>query len=325
MIKVTDIAYGRIRSPDLDRQEEFLVDFGMVRAERTRTALYMRGTDPEHHIHVTELGESGFVSLAFNVESEEDLDRASRIDGASPVEAMDEPGGGKRVRLIEPNGYSIEIVHGIENLAPIRVPRFALNTGAEGLARKGELTRIDRGPSHVKRIGHAVMMTPDLKNSIAWVRETLGLVCSDDVYAGGDEDNIVLSFNRVDRGREYVDHHVFLYVQGTKAGLNHMAFEVHDIDDVVMGHEHLRRADRYEHVWGLGRHVLGSQVFDYWDGPLGPGARALDGFGPPQPRHAPQPGRGRGRARLAMGRARPREVHPPRHRVMGGGERAGTA
>ena len=268
MIKVSDVAYGRIRSPDLDRQEEFLTNFGMVRAERTRTALYMRGTDPEHHIHVTELGDPGFVALAFNVDSEEELEKAARIDGASPVEAMDEPGGGRRVRIAEPNGYTIEIVHGIEMLEPLDVSRFALNMGPVKLARKGELTRIDRGPSHVKRIGHAVMMTPDLKKSIAWVRQTLGLVCSDDVYAG-EEDNIILSFNRVDKGEEYVDHHVFLYIDGPKAGLNHMAFEVQDIDDVIMGHEHMRRLDKYEHFWGLGRHVLGSQVYDYWADPWG--------------------------------------------------------
>lgn len=268
MIKVTDVAYGRIRSPDLDKQEEFLTNFGMVRADRTKTALYMRGTDPEHHVHVTELGEPGFVSLAFNVESEEELEKATRIDGASAVEEMDEPGGGKRVRLTEPNGYTIEVIHGLGTLEPIEIPRFALNMGPDTLARKGELTRIDRGPSHVKRIGHAVMMTPDLKASIAWVRQTLGLVCSDDVYAG-EEDNIILSFNRVDKGEEFVDHHVFLYIDGPKAGLNHMAFEVQDIDDVFMGHEHLRSVDRYEHFWGLGRHVLGSQVYDYWADPWG--------------------------------------------------------
>ena len=34
-IKTTDIAYGRLRSPDLDVAEEFLTRFGMVRAERT--------------------------------------------------------------------------------------------------------------------------------------------------------------------------------------------------------------------------------------------------------------------------------------------------
>ena len=56
-IKVTDIAYGRLKAPDLDLMEEFLTRFGMVRADRTSTALYMRGTDPAHHIHITEKGE----------------------------------------------------------------------------------------------------------------------------------------------------------------------------------------------------------------------------------------------------------------------------
>ena len=54
VIKVKDIAYGRLRSPDLDAQEEFLTEFGMVRVERTNTALYMRGTDPDQFLHVTE-------------------------------------------------------------------------------------------------------------------------------------------------------------------------------------------------------------------------------------------------------------------------------
>ena len=36
VMKATDIAWGRIRSPDLDKQEEFLTAFGMVRAARTK-------------------------------------------------------------------------------------------------------------------------------------------------------------------------------------------------------------------------------------------------------------------------------------------------
>jgi hypothetical protein len=54
VIKVRDLAYARLRSPDLDAEEGFLTAFGMVRAARTPRALYMRGTDPSHHIHVTE-------------------------------------------------------------------------------------------------------------------------------------------------------------------------------------------------------------------------------------------------------------------------------
>ena len=112
-VKVTDIAYGRLRSPDLDVAEEFLTRFGMRRTERTNKALYMRGTDPTHHIHVTEKGDPKFVGLAYYVDSEDDLKRLAKAPGASASKTIDEPGGGKRVRLTEPNGYQIEVVCGI--------------------------------------------------------------------------------------------------------------------------------------------------------------------------------------------------------------------
>src|SRR5882672_11736335 len=97
LIKVTDLAYGRLRAPDLDVAEEFLTDFGLVRAARTSNALYMRGTDPAHHIHVTEKGDPGFIGIAYYAASEEDLHRVAQVPGASGVEDIDEPGGGKRV------------------------------------------------------------------------------------------------------------------------------------------------------------------------------------------------------------------------------------
>ena len=181
---------------------------------------------------------------------------------------MDDPGGGKRVRLTEPNGYQIEIVWGREDREEIPVDRFGINTAAARDSRLGELTRIQRGPSHVKRLGHAVIMTPDVAGGTKWFRDHLGLVSSDDVYAG-EEDNIIATFNRVDGGERFVDHHTFLCIGGENAGLNHMAFEVHDIDDVFMGNAHLKAKEKYDHMWGLGRHVLGSQVYDYWQDPWG--------------------------------------------------------
>lgn len=268
MIKVEDIAFGRLQSPDLDQAEEFLVNFGMVRAERTNDTLYMRGTDPAPFIHVTHKGDAKFIGLAFRAQSEEDLEKIAKADGASDIEDLDEPGGGKRVRLTEPNGYQIEIVCGQENQEEIEVPRFGVNTAAARDSRLGELTRIERGPSHVKRLGHAVIMTPDVAGGTKWFRETLGLVASDEVYAG-EKDNVIATFNRIDGGERFVDHHTFLCIAGENAGLNHMAFEVHDIDDVFMGHFHLNQMEKYDHMWGLGRHVLGSQVYDYWQDPWG--------------------------------------------------------
>ncbi len=267
-IKVSDIAYGRLRAPDLDVMEEFLTEFGMVRSERTADALYMRGTDPDHHIHVTEKGDSGFIGLADYAESEDDLKLIAEAPGASGIENIDEPGGGKRVRLTEPNGYQVEIVHGIEMLDPIPVRFQALNSGPEPENRAGDLMRIHTGRARVKRIGHGVLGSPKVMETVNWFRDTLGFVCSDDVYAG-DKNNIIGSFNRCDQGETFVDHHVFFCMNNEKAGLNHLSFEVHDVDDVFTGHEHLRDIGKYEHMWGLGRHLLGSQVYDYWSDPWG--------------------------------------------------------
>src|SRR6202140_3294563 len=138
VIKAADLAYGRLRSPDLDKQEEFLTAFGMVRADRTKNALYMRGTDAPHHIHVTELGDPKYVGIAFHAGSMEDLEKLSRADGASKIEDIDEPGGGKRVRLTDPDGFQVEIVSGMEMLDPIPVPRPAVNSGNDKYRRKGE-------------------------------------------------------------------------------------------------------------------------------------------------------------------------------------------
>jgi hypothetical protein len=268
VIKVRDLAFGRLRSPDLDQQEEFLTAFGMVRADRTPTALYMRGTDPTHHIHVTEKGDPAFLGFAWHAASEDDLKVLAKLPGASGVETLDEPGGGKRVRLTEPNGYTIEVIHGLDSVAPIGVTRQAINSGPTPLNRAGEVIRFAAGPSTVKRIGHAVLGSPRNVETVRWFRETLGLIGSDDVYADS-RDNIIGSFNRVDSGDTFVDHHAFFCMRNERAGLNHFSFEVQDIDDVFIGHDHLARAERFEHMWGIGRHLLGSQVYDYWADPWG--------------------------------------------------------
>src|SRR3982074_2109159 len=162
-VKVTDLAYGRLQSPSLDEAEEFLIHFGMVRSERTPNALYMRGTDPAHHLHVTHLGPSKFIGLAFFVESERDLKKLAKPPGASGIENIDEPGGGKRVRVADPHGYQMEVIWGFKPLAALPVRRHETNWGEEKLRRAGKLMRLERGASQVKRIAHAVIMTQGAK------------------------------------------------------------------------------------------------------------------------------------------------------------------
>jgi hypothetical protein len=67
-----------------------------------------------------------------------------------------------------------------------------------------------------------------------------------------------------------VDHHVvgFQYALDEGTRVQHIAFEVGNLDDLMSGHEHLKR-NKYRNVWGVGRHLLGGQIFDYWKSPSG--------------------------------------------------------
>jgi hypothetical protein len=269
VIRIRDIAFGRLQAPDLDQMEEFLTQFGMVRSARTPTTLYMRGTDPGHHIHVTDKGEPGFVGLSYLAGSEEDLDRISKVEGASKVESIDEPGGGRRVRLVEPvNGFRIDVVHGIEPLPILPLQPRPLRWSAEVMKTVGDPLRLQFGPSRVKRLSHGVFSTPRLKETLRWFRYCFGLLCTDEFYVG-DRDNVVGSFNRVDRGPDLVDHHVLNCYHNPRAGLQHLSFEVQDIDDLFIGHNHLVRVRKYEHMRGVGYHPPGGQIYDYWLSPWG--------------------------------------------------------
>jgi hypothetical protein len=124
-------------------------------------------------------------------------------------------------------------------------------------------------PSQVKRIGHAVISTPEIDASADWAHRHLGIVRADDVHAEDDPAKLLASFNRIDGGENFVDHHVMMFGLHQTWGLNHVSFEVQDIDDLAAGHDHLSEKWADRHVWGIGRHLLGSQIFDYWKDPWG--------------------------------------------------------
>jgi len=94
------------------------------------------------------------------------------VPGASGIENMDEPGGGKRVRLTEPNGYQIEVVWGMKEVPELPAPRQVLNSGYAPLARPGALMRLPKGPSRVKRIAHCVLGTPKVNDATSGRRSS---------------------------------------------------------------------------------------------------------------------------------------------------------
>jgi catechol 2,3-dioxygenase-like lactoylglutathione lyase family enzyme len=266
MIKVLDIAYARFRAPDLDIMENFLLDFGLRRSARTDKILYMRATDEDHHVHITELGEPEFIGYALYAESETDLHKISTLPGASEVENINEPGGGKRVRLKDPDGFTLEIVHGIDTLERLPVKNIFKPNSGGSVKREGEIVRLEPGPAQCKRLGHIVLNVTDFKKSDSFYKKHFGFISSDECL--NDQGKTIFAFNRIDKGSEFVDHHTLLTVPADEASLGHIAFEVEDFNAIQIGHDHLKKIG-YTHSWGIGRHILGSQIFDYWFDPLG--------------------------------------------------------
>lgn len=267
-IKLQDVAYAAYQVPDLDVIERFLTDFGMLRSARTEDALYMRGMGSSHHIHVSRLGpDSRFLGAGWIVPDLAQLEFAATIPGATPIEEITEPGGGQRVTLTTPNGHKIWLEHGAAKVPELPARRsYRLNTFSDHM-RLNSPVRQRAEPTPVLRFGHFVLWVADADAELQWFAKYFELIPSDYI-CGADENDVVGTFLRYDRGDDYVEHHCILINKSKNFGCHHTSYEVLDLDAVVAGHEYL-----VTNGWtldaGYGRHYLGSLIYDYWLDPFG--------------------------------------------------------
>jgi catechol 2,3-dioxygenase-like lactoylglutathione lyase family enzyme len=265
-IKIADIAHVRFAAPDLEAMRTFLVEFGLTVVSLDDGVLYSRGAGPQPFVHATVEGDPGFRGIGLRAESVADLEKLAASEGAG-VEPLDAPGGGFVVRLKDPNGHAVEVVAGqtLSEVLPVRadLPR----NNSYGRPRQRDTLRVAEGPAHVIRLGHAVLEVNNFRESEEWYKSRFGFITSDEIELGPGF--AIGAFMRCDRGETPTDHHTLFLLQARNgARFNHAAFEVADFDDLMCGHTHLKRAKRTP-AWGVGRHVLGSQIFDYWKDPWG--------------------------------------------------------
>lgn len=266
IIKIEDIAHVSFAAPDLAEMQIFLTDFGLESQVDDNGRLYGRASDGVPFNHVTELGEPAFKALGLRARNTSDLERLAAADGVA-VENLDAPGGGKVVRLTDPDGFLVEVVAGQKKGSVVPPPLDAARNSGNSQPRQRETVRLESGPSHIMRLGHCVLNVSDFRTSERWYKERFGFITSDEIEAAPDV--AVGAFMRCDRGDQPTDHHtVFLAQLPQKPSFLHAAFEVANMDDLMLGHSHLKTKNR-EAVWGVGRHILGSQIFDYWQDPWG--------------------------------------------------------
>lgn len=266
IVKIEDVAHVRFRAPDLAQMRAFLEDFGLAVAEATQTRLVARGAGSSPVAHVTELGEAGFAGVAFRAESLADLERLAAAEGVA-VATLDLPGGGRTVTLRDPDGHRVDVIAGQALAAPLPIAAAQAWNRAATHERLRATKRIAAGAAHVVRLGHVVLNVSDFRASECWYKERFGFITSDEIRLSPEF--ALGAFLRCDRGEAPTDHHTLFLMQGRKGpGFNHAAYEVADLDDLMCGHQRLSDAGRHAE-WGVGRHILGSQVFDYWRDPWG--------------------------------------------------------
>ena len=279
IIKVDDLAYLLWEVADIQQQRNFLLDFGMLDIEQgpecidrnkdqlTNSNLIMRGYGTFPYLYVGRKAKKNkFLGTGFMAASRDDLHRLAEHCGR-PIEPLERIGGGEVVRLTDPNGLLVEVCYGIELVesTPTRENPLDVNTPF----KKTRINQAQRPPlaaSPVLRLGHCVTAANNMQEVCTWYMQHLGLIPSDVMCL--DDGSPMIAFMRLDRGEQPADHHCFVVGKGAGEGYLHSAYEVVDVDAIGQGQQYLKSKD-YTHVWGIGRHLLGSQLFDYWQDPSG--------------------------------------------------------
>ncbi|RUP01857.1 MAG: 2,3-dihydroxybiphenyl 1,2-dioxygenase [Mycobacterium sp.] len=269
VIKVADLAWLEFEKPDLARCEAFARAFGFQTAHRGPNEIALRGTNSGAPCVIVRRGQrSRFTGVAFRAHDEVDVLRLADKSGLT-AHPLPEALGGMSVDLLDPTGIPVRVVAGMHELPELpsqQPPVF--NFGRETL-RTNATQRPPRVPARVQRLGHLVLQSTKYLQSLNWYLDNLGMIVSDfQFYPGQRERGPTMSFIRCDRGATPADHHTLALALGPANRYLHSAYQVSDLDALAAGGEYLKERG-YVRSWGIGRHIQGSQIFDYWRDPDG--------------------------------------------------------
>ncbi len=227
-----------LEMPDRNAAVRFLKEtWGLLDAGSRNGTSYLRGTeDIPYVVSVAEAGEPAVAAVTFSG-SKPELERIRKRASAAgaplgPVRDFDEPGGGSGYFLEGPEGHVFRFVTERKRVKKLRPDR-------------------DRP----LQVTHVVLNARDREACTRFAVDVLGFRLSDRTG--------FMNFVRCDRV-----HHALAYAQSDNSLLNHIAFEMTDIDAVMRGIGRLKDAG-VETFWGPGRHGPGNNVFAYFVAPFG--------------------------------------------------------
>lgn len=263
------LAFLRWEKRRLAPTERFWRDFGITVMSQSERHLHARGSGPAPCLAWVDQGaRDRFAGCAFAMSEDTDLDRYVNELGARRLPENTLPGSGQGVELTDPGGFSVWLLKGQTTLAPLaqRAPVTLDTNDGMHTRRVNRMVRTPIEPAQVIKLGHVVLQTIRFDAMAQWYMRVLGVIPTDVQFLA--DGSPALAFFRLDLGDTPADHHSLVLVGGIEDKYEHSAYEVVDIDALGQGHQVLR-AQGHRPMWGIGRHLLGSQLFDYWKDPDG--------------------------------------------------------
>ncbi len=243
MSRVTEVRYVGYAVPDLEAERAFYRDVWKLKEVQDEDGLVYFATQGHDELYVARLrqaDERRIDVVALAADSNEDVDAlheqvvASGCKIISAPHELDQFGGGYGFRFFNPDGIEMEISAGVE---------------------RGSARELEEREAIPEKISHVVFHSPQHKEITQWFIDTLGFRLSDWI---GD----FMSLIRCNSA-----HHRIAFLPGP-ACLNHVAYDMPNVDEMMRGLKRLRR-DGFDTVWGPGRHTAGENTFSYFVTPNG--------------------------------------------------------
>lgn len=243
MARVTDIRYVGYGVTDLEAERKFYADTWGLAEVGEKDGMVHFAAQGHDELYVVRLRRSerkqiDIIALAAATRSDVDELHQQVVDAGCIVvfapRDLTTLGGGYGFRFFSPDGLPFEISAEVE---------------------RGEARTLVRWDAIPEKISHIVLHSPKHKAAVDFFIEVLGFRLSDWL---GD----FMGFLRCNEW-----HHRIAILPGPPC-LNHVAYDVQSVDDMMRGISRLKKA-QHDIQWGPGRHTAGNNTFSYFTTPGG--------------------------------------------------------
>ncbi len=252
------VAKVTVGVPDVATTAAYYDEFGLTRTTGSRQGPGRAAFSTTHggeQLELTRTARRQLVEFRIAADDHDDLARvaASLAGHDYKVER-----GEHTVSTVEPVSGAIGVVEVLPRLDQPRqdptpyngVGRLERpNTRAPGILRQGAVTP--------RKLGHFVLGSTDYDATRTFFLDGLGFKLSDEVPG-------LSTFMRCS-----TDHHNVLVLPAPVNFMHHTSWQVDDVDDVGRGATAMLEGHPERHIWGLGRHHVGSNFFWYLKDPAG--------------------------------------------------------